>query len=510
MFAAFLALAAAAVASAPANLPPASDSDTSAWWATTAALSNDAMEGRDTGSPGYDRAAQLVATRFAAAGLQPAGDLMKNGQRGWFQQVPLEQIAVLRASFSAGGRPLTFLHEITVTPYEGMGSTFDGPLAYRGYCGAKELGDVRGRILICHGTRKPDLPGDADRLAAAREAGAIGLITISDPGFTVEPPRWPFAYARSLRLASEPADRQYVLRMTLKAEALATLIGKTGYDAATLIAEGSAGRPLPRFDLASPFHAQFLLSRRSFSSANVLAILPGTDAAKAGQTIVLSAHLDGYGPGEPVKGDGMYNGTLDDAAYVALLIRLAERQKEVGKAFARPILFAAFTGEEKGLLGARWFVNRPTIDKAKIAADINLDQLRPIFPLKLLTVHALDDTTLGDDVRAVTADMGIAVQHDPEPARNLIRRADQWPFLQAGIPATAFVFGYEPGSESEKIYRHWYQTGYHRPQDDLDQPMDWKAAADFNRFFYDLVARVADQSAPPAWKDGSKLRPVAP
>jgi len=136
--------------------------------------------------------------------------------------------------------------------------------------------------------------------------------------------------------------------------------------------------------------------------------------------------------------------------------------------------------------------------------------LRPIFPLELLTVHALDDTTLGDDVRAIAGSMGISVQRDPEPERNLLRRSDQWNFLKAGIPATAFVFGYRPGTQSEHIYREWYRTGYHKPQDDLDQLMDWKAAADFNRFFRDLVARVADQQASPSWKAGSALAPRAP
>ena len=147
---------------------------------------------------------------------------------------------------------------------------------------------------------------------------------------------------------------------------------------------------------------------------------------------------------------------------------------------------------------------------ARIAADINLDQLRPIFPLDLLTVHALDDTTLGDDVRAVAGAMNIEVQHDPEPERNLLRRSDQWNFLKAGIPATAFVFGYRPGTQSERIYREWYRIGYHKPQDDLAQRMDWKAAADFNRFFRDLVARVADQETAPSWKAGSELRPKTP
>lgn len=234
-------------------------------------------------------------------------------------------------------------------------------------------------------------------------------------------------------------------------------------------------------------------------------MLPGSDPALASQAIALTAHLDGYGYGEPVNGDRIYNGTLDDAAYVALLIRLAERRR--GQSFRRPVLFLAVTGEEKGLLGSKWYVAHPTVPLSRIAADINLDQLRPIFPLRLLTVHALNDTTLGDGARAVANSLGIAVQEDPEPERNLLSRSDNWPFMQAGIPATSFVFGYRPGSESERTYRQWYRTGYHKPQDDLKQPMDWKAAADFNRFFYALVDRVADQPTAPAWKQASKLRP---
>jgi Zn-dependent M28 family amino/carboxypeptidase len=107
----------------------------------------------------------------------------------------------------------------------------------------------------------------------------------------------------------------------------------------------------------------------------------------------------------------------------------------------------------------------------------------------------------------VAGSLGIEVQKDPEPERNLLQRSDQWNFLQAGIPATAFIFGYRPGTRSEQIYRQWYRTGYHKPQDDLKQPMDWKAAADFNRFFYKLVERIADQPGTPGWKAGSTLRP---
>jgi hypothetical protein len=487
----------ALVTAAPA---PKLDRDTAAWWATTAQLSNDAMEGRDTGTAAYERAARLVAAKFAAAGLRPAGE---NGS--WFQRVPMHEVRVEHATIRVGKRPLVFLHDLTISPNQATPARVDAPLAYAGYCGAASLGAVRGKIVICHGTHRLGLPTAAQREAAVKAAGGIGMLTIADPGFTVEPPRWPYAYARTVTLATDPAKPDPFLRMTLNASSLGKLIGGAGRNAPALIATGSAGRPLPSFAVPNRLRATFAVRQRDISSPNVLAYMPGSDPRFADQVIALSAHLDGYGYGEPVNGDRIYNGTLDDTAYVALLIRLAERMH--GHAYRRPLLFAAWTGEEKGLLGSRWFIAHPTIPRTRLAADINLDQLRPIFPLQLLTVHALGDTTLGDDARAVAASLGIEVQTDPEPERNLLQRSDQWPFLQAGIPATAFVFGYRPGTRSEQIYRRWYRTGYHKPQDDLKQLMDWKAAADFNRFFYKLVERIADQPAAPAWKPGSTLRP---
>ena len=487
---------------ATAAAPPA-DTETRAWWAITAALSNDAMEGRDTGSAAYDRAAHVVADRFAAAGLVPMGE---GGT--WFQSVPMDESRLERATATVGRRSLRLLYDYVVSPTESLPAVVDAPLAYRGYCAADALGDVGGKLVVCHGTRRPGLPTGAQREAAIKAAGGIGIVSIADPGFAVEPPRWPYAYARTVSLAGAAHASDAFLRVTLNAASLKTVLGPGRHDAATLIADGSQGAPLPSFDLGEPFHATFVTARRQIASPNIVGLLPGSDPALADQAIVVSAHLDGYGYGTPVRGDRLYNGTLDDAAYVALLIRLAEQRH--GHGYRRPILFIAWTGEEKGLLGSEWFVAHPTVALARIAADINLDQLRPIFPLDLLTVHALDDTTLGDDVRAVAGAMNIEVQHDPEPERNLLRRSDQWNFLKAGIPATAFVFGYRPGTQSERIYREWYRIGYHKPQDDLAQRMDWKAAADFNRFFRDLVARVAEQETAPSWKAGSDLRPKTP
>lgn len=487
------ATAPAGTSSAPAG---PIDADSRAWWDFTRALSNDAMAGREAGSPGYERAARLVAARMAAAGLQPLGD---NGT--WYQRAPLHEIAVPRAALAGPGGTLQFLREFTVAPNPSLPARLTLPIAYRGYCAAENLGEVRGKLVVCHGTHRADLPSGAQREAAVRAGGGAGIATIADPGFAVEPPRWPFAYARDVAIAGQEPGPDPFVRLTLNAAALSKLLPSS--TAAELIAAGAAGRPLPAIDGGSAA-LSFAVTQRALSSPNVIGVLPGTDPAKADQAIVLGAHLDGYGFGSEVAGDRLYNGTLDDAAYVALIVRLAEKRH--GRGFARPVIFAAWTGEEKGLLGSKWFVTHPTRALTRIAANINLDQLRPIFPLKLLTVHARTDSTLGVDAAAVAAARGIAVQDDPEPERNLVRRTDHWNFMRAGIPGVNFVFGYAPGSASEQVYRQWYRTGYHKPQDDEHQPMDWQAAADFNRFFYALVARVADQPAAPAWTANSTLR----
>ncbi|MFO0507682.1 MAG: M28 family metallopeptidase, partial [bacterium] len=385
-------------------------------------------------------------------------------------------------------------------------ASVDAPITYCGYCDSTSTRNVKNKLVICHGANREGLPTNADRMRVLTNAGALGVIVIADPGFTVEPPRWPFAYSRRFTLAGAADVKPALLILRLNADALGNLIEGNGQNAKELIALGSAGKPLPSFDVPDRLQASFSTKHQLVNSPNILGRLPGTDPALANQAIVLTAHLDGYGYGEPVQGDSLYNGTLDDAAYVALLIQLAERRK--GKGFSRPLIFAIVTGEEKGLLGSRYLVQHLPVPKETIAANINLDQLRPLFPLELLTVHALDETTLGDDATAVAAGLQIKVQNDPEPERGLLMRTDHWNFMQAGIPAINFVLGFQPGSESERIYRQWYREGYHTPKDDLLQKIDWSAAAKFNEFFYGLVEKVADGAAAPAWKPGSKLRPV--
>jgi hypothetical protein len=401
---------------------------------------------------------------------------------------------------------LRFLHQITVRPSPILPANLNAPLAFRGYCSASEIGNVRGKVVVCFGARRTGMTTGGQRLEAAAKAGALGIINVDDPGFTIEPSRWPEAYARSVgfRDAALPAHPEMVV-MRLSADALAVVLEGAGLRADAILKAGAASQPLPSFDIPARISGMFAISQRQLQSDNVLAILPGTDPVLKDEFVLVSAHLDGYGFGEPVKGDALYNGTFDDAAYVATLIRLAESQ--AGKGFKRSVVLAAYTGEEKGLLGSTWFSTHLTVPKEKIAAVINLDQLRPLFPLKILTMHAIDDTTLAGNVRRVASGMGIEIRPDMEPERNLNQRTDHWPFLRIGVPATNFVFGFDPGTDAELRYREWYNSRYHRPQDDMGQPIDWDAAGDMNTFFYRLVADVANDPVRPSFVAGSQWAP---
>ncbi len=505
------------------------DPDTLAWWHTTEALANDGMEGRDTGTAAYGRAADYVAKRFAAAGLKPVGE-----HGNYFQAVPMHEIdltpegtSFLVTRNSGASLPLRFLYEITTTPSLEALLAGSGVMTFRGYCGGDAMNDVAGKIVLCFGTQRRGLPSAAERVANARKGGVLGIVSVDDPYFSIEPPRWPYAYARSVTLkefgaAEANAKAGNMLPpMRLSAEAFTKLLEGTGQDAAAILKTGGAQQPLTSFDMPAELTVQLHTTEKEISSPNVLAVLPGTDPALREQYVVVAAHLDGYGFGTPVGGDRLYNGALDDAAYVALLIQMAD-DLHAGKGMAssdaiefrqghrivlptpkRSILFCAFTGEEKGLLGSTWFVHHPTVPIAGMAADINLDQLRPLFPLRILTALAIHDTSLGATATKVGAVEGIELREDREPERGLLRRADHYPFLQAGVPAIGFVFGFDSGTDAEKRYRQWYQTQYHRPQDDLTQPIDFEAAAKFDGFFYRLTEAMADDPQRPRILPGS-------
>lgn len=375
--------------------------------------------------------------------------------------------------------------------------------------------DVKGKIVVFLNAFPTTIPATqqvqvgAQRQAMLQTSGALGAISIDNPVF-VETPRWPASYARTVTVADpgHPASvrTDAFVDLRLRPEAADLLLAGSGHTFAEVMRLHTSGASLPTFDVPATLRLRLELDTRDFSSDNVVGMAPGSDPALAKEYIVVSAHLDGYGYGEPINGDRIYNGALDDSAYVAELIEFARHLK--GHPARRSILFAVFTGEEKGMRGSQFFTSYPPVPKEQLAANINLDILRPIFPLNILTCLAVDESSLGTTIREVGRSLGIEVRADMEPERNLLRRSDQYSFIRIGVPAVAFVFGYNPGSSEEQVYRRWYADRYHKPADDINQPIDFAAAAKFNLFFEKLATTVADADSRPTWNPNSPYKPA--
>src|ERR1700723_1464270 len=272
-----LALAAPLVAQAQQHLRDAEihDTDTLAWWHTTVTLSDDSMEGRDTGSAAYQRAADYVAKRFKAAGLLPAGE---NG--GYFQTVPMHEIAVVPEGTrltllgpQGAETTLKFLQQITIAPAENLAANSEAALTFRGYCGKDAMADATGKIVVCFGTQREGLPGGSVRAANARAGGALGLINVDDPYFTIEPPRWPYAYARSVTLEEPDTVRipdagtyPMMTPMRISAAAFAKILDGTGQDAAAILKSGGAKQSLASFDIPAHLEAGYSVEEKDISS----------------------------------------------------------------------------------------------------------------------------------------------------------------------------------------------------------------------------------------------------
>ncbi len=172
----------------------------------------------------------------------------------------------------------------------------------------------------------------------------------------------------------------------------------------------------------------------------------------------------------------------------------------------RPVVFVVVCAEEKGLLGSRYFAAKPTVPTRSMVADLNTGMFLSIVPLNYLVVYGGDESTLGDDIKAVAASLDVQIIPDRQPDRNIFIRSDQYNFIRVGIPSLRPAIGNKKGSPEEKAFEEWLTHRYHAPSDDINQPVDLAAADKFNRLMFNLTVRVADESSRPAWKDTSFFR----
>jgi Zn-dependent M28 family amino/carboxypeptidase len=266
---------------------------------------------------------------------------------------------------------------------------------------------------------------------------------------------------------------------------------------------------VPGFALNLSLSAEPVASRRPLSSPNIVGLLPGSDSRLAREYVVVSAHLDGLGVGEPIAGDAIYNGAMDNGSGVANVIEIARRLAGGKVKPKRSILFVIVCAEEKGLLGSHVFAERPSVPRGAVVADLNFDMPLPIFPLKAVTVLGEGESTLGAQVHAVAAARGLPVWPDPLPDRNSFTRSDQYSWVRAGVPALAFKFGFARGTPEEQTEKAWRANRYHSPSDDLTQPVVKEDAVKLNDFVADLALRIANDATRPAWLATSFFRRFA-
>ena len=499
------------------------------WWDYIKVIADDKMEGRDTGSRGERAAQEYVVEQLKKAGLKPAGT------HGFYQPVRFTSRQIVEKECSVtlvhdGQRePLVLGDDALISTRIVPAAEVKAPMVFVGY-GLKVPEknyddfaglDVKGKLVVIFSGSPEEIPGPLashyqtllERWKVLRDAGAIGMVSLINPASMDIP------WSRiSLNRTHPTMDLDYPefnetegaqLAVTINPASAEKLFVGSGHTFAEVAELGKYRKPLPHFPLAVSLEAKTKVEIQKVESANLVAKLPGSDPTLKNEYVVLSAHLDHVGIGAPINGDNIYNGAMDDGSGSALLMDEAALFKKNPEKLRRSILFVFVTGEEKGLLGSKYFAAHPTVPPKSLVADVNVDMFLPIVPLKVLRVLGLDDSDLGDRVREIAKSQDVKVQPDPEPLRNLFVRSDQYNFIRHGVPSIIMSVGSEPGSPEQQIFKDWLTNRYHAPSDDLDQPVDFAAAAKYEEIVRSLLIDIANGSQRPQWKPDSFFRRYA-
>jgi hypothetical protein len=471
-------------------------------------LASDLMRGRDTASPEIRLAAEYLASRLSAAGAQPVGDGGPDNPT-YFQQFPLEVTTPLLEGTSVtlvieenGSKrvvPCELGVDVTFFPFGITAGEIDAPVVFAGYGQVdpdKKIDDfdgidVKGRFVLLFTGDRPGMGSQTGPAAAtgrgrrrqrrgnsvandrALERGALGILLMEPParGEQRSAPQAPsFAmpgFGRpQMTLGHAPAR----LPSLLLANPIRDMIVK-----AMNIKPDSKPTALGGLRVRTKFAAK----REMKADRNVIGFFPGTDAARAKEVIIYSAHYDHVGVDE--KGE-IFNGSDDNASGTSALLEIAEAFGD-GPRPARSVAFLWVSGEEKGLFGSQWYSDHVALpDGCKIVADINLDMVSRndgnTIGITPSDEHA-DHSTLIPAARAAAKEEGLAIKFD---ADQFYGRTDSYNFARKGIPVVFFFCG--------------IHADYHRSTDDVAKA-DFDKAARVARAAYRLGWQVAqDKDAP--------------
>ncbi len=491
-------------------------------------LADDALEGREAGTSGYQAAADYVAARMADIGLEPAGE------DGWFQQVPLlASTAILdAASFSitdANGETVALTHLDDFRVFTTSGKTemnITAPVVFVGY-GVNapsedhndyEGLDVEGKIVAYFGgapdtfdtEKRAHYGSTSGKAAEASSRGAVGTIGLFTTATEQRFP-WERVIANPLRKrmtwvhpdgTAEVSGNGLDGSATLHPAISEALFKGAQKSFAEVRAEADKEGGAPEgFDLPVTVSMTSAQTSEIVTSPNVAGLIPGSDPTLKDEYIVLTAHLDHIGINDKkIKEgkDGINNGAMDNAMGIATMLEAAAQLK--ADAPARSVLILAVTAEEKGLLGADYFAHFPTVPAEGLAANVNLDMPIVLHQFTDVVAFGAERSSIGPITEKATSKMGIKLSPDPWPEQGLFTRSDHYRFVEKGVPSVFLVVGMAGDGEGTSM--DFIANHYHKPSDETALPLLYDAAARFAEVNYMIAIDLANAEERPHWNEG--------
>jgi Zn-dependent M28 family amino/carboxypeptidase len=376
--------------------------------------------------------------------------------------------------------------------------------------------DVKGKVAVLFGGAPARFDNDRRAFYSSSRTkneelvrrGAIGVIQVQTDDEEKQSP-----WARAASNWSRPSMRlrgpdgkgldtfpQLRVSAQVSAASAAALLTVAGHDTAALFQDVRDGK-LRAFDLPGAVRLSARTTITPVESRNVVARLDGS--GKKNEHVVLSAHLDHVGIGAPVGGDAIYNGALDNALGIAVMLEAANRLAHEAPA-QRSLLFVAVTAEEKGLLGATWYAQHPTVPRESMVANINMDMPVLLAPTRDMVPIGLEHSTLQPLVQRAAKEAGVELSPDPQPEETVFVRSDQYAFIRAGVPAVYLTGGYRgrDGKDVKEINKAFLHQRYHQPGDDVSQPIQYGDAARLALLNARIGRQIADAPQRPSWNAG--------
>ena len=509
----------------------------------TKELSSDAYEGRAPTSPGEEKTVAYIIERMKAAGLQPG-----NNDK-WTQDVPMVEITAtdiapftVTGGANGGGQPiaLAYRDDIVAGTYRVVPkiSLKASDMVFVGYgINAPEKGwndyagvDVKGKTVVIlindpdwqtkeAGADAGPFEGRAMtyygrwtyKFEEAARQGAAAAIIVHD----TEPAAYPWAVVRSswtgaqheLDETNNHMDQSQIVAW-IQLNRAKEIFAAAGKDFAAL-SDAAKHKGFKAVPLGVKFSGNFANTIRRSASHNVVGVLPGK--AVPGETVLYSAHWDHLGHCDPVDGDGICNGAVDNASGVAGLIAMAEVQAKAGPA-RRSIAFLAVTAEESGLLGSAYYARHPVFPLGKTVGGVNMDVLNVNGATKDFEITGAGKSELEDMVKPLLAAQGRTMVPEATPEKGHYYRSDHFSFAKLGVPMLS-------GSGGEDLVNGGVAAGhaaaedyvahrYHKPQDEYNPNWDWSGAVQDLTLYYQLGRELADSDAWPNWYPTAEFRAI--